>query len=598
MQRQPTAVATEGDDLIARAKERAEGKPTPEGVGLPDRTRRRRDVPGPLAWRHGRRGEQRPADLPALGRDGNPASRATTRRWSASSTRCGRSRSAAPIVIARGDNYKTQYDVRRASASGFSFGVVVEPNASRCRGQAISATTGSRSRWTTRVPTSCSRSAAGSPPARAGDRLDGRARGRGREGVHPRRGRGLEEREAAALRRRRRRPRSSRRGRASATRPWSRRARERRCSSRPTAASSTSSAELHGLPRAAADARCAFASRRRTAGTSRRRAARPLKIQLAPDGVTVSADGYLVFAGALHPTGIVYRRSRRRRRRARDDAAASSSRRRAARARATRERMDEALDDGRADPEGPSGDDTIFHLALELAREGKPRAEILEQALRVNREQCRPPRRRGPRPQSRWTAPSPTRAGIRLPRRSSASKAREVLEARRGAGRSRRRRPRPQRTRGGLGGAGADRDPRRRCPRFDARAAARLARPTGRPRSRAEKGAALDLGANLALGVVSGGIARHVQVSPRPGWYEPIEPLRDRRARPGAGEVARSSRRRCGRCARSSGSGCSDWEEHERLVDDLGRDLREAAQGPRQRSSRRTTSSTPSACER
>ena len=38
----------------------------------------------------------------------------------------------------------------------------------------------------------------------------------------------------------------------------------------------------------------------------------------------------------------------------------------------------------------------------------------------------------------------------------------------------------------------------------------------------AEKGAALDLGANLALGAVSGGIARNVQVSPRPGWNEPV----------------------------------------------------------------------------
>lgn len=37
----------------------------------------------------------------------------------------------------------------------------------------------------------------------------------------------------------------------------------------------------------------------------------------------------------------------------------------------------------------------------------------------------------------------------------------------------------------------------------------------------AEKGAALDLAANLALGVIAGAIARNVQVSPRPGWYEP-----------------------------------------------------------------------------
>jgi hypothetical protein len=36
-----------------------------------------------------------------------------------------------------------------------------------------------------------------------------------------------------------------------------------------------------------------------------------------------------------------------------------------------------------------------------------------------------------------------------------------------------------------------------------------------------EKGAALDLSGNLVLALSSGGIARHVQVSPRPGWYEP-----------------------------------------------------------------------------
>jgi hypothetical protein len=36
-----------------------------------------------------------------------------------------------------------------------------------------------------------------------------------------------------------------------------------------------------------------------------------------------------------------------------------------------------------------------------------------------------------------------------------------------------------------------------------------------------EKGAAIDLAATLALGVVAGALARHTQVSPRPGWYEP-----------------------------------------------------------------------------
>jgi hypothetical protein len=37
-----------------------------------------------------------------------------------------------------------------------------------------------------------------------------------------------------------------------------------------------------------------------------------------------------------------------------------------------------------------------------------------------------------------------------------------------------------------------------------------------------EKGAAIDLAASLGLGVSSGGLARHVQVSPRPGWDEPV----------------------------------------------------------------------------
>jgi replicative DNA helicase len=38
----------------------------------------------------------------------------------------------------------------------------------------------------------------------------------------------------------------------------------------------------------------------------------------------------------------------------------------------------------------------------------------------------------------------------------------------------------------------------------------------------AEKGASVDLAGTLGLGVVAGALARHVQVSPRPGWYEPL----------------------------------------------------------------------------
>jgi putative DNA primase/helicase len=38
----------------------------------------------------------------------------------------------------------------------------------------------------------------------------------------------------------------------------------------------------------------------------------------------------------------------------------------------------------------------------------------------------------------------------------------------------------------------------------------------------AEKGASPDIGANLSIAVVAGAIARHVQISPRPGWWEPV----------------------------------------------------------------------------
>ena len=47
----------------------------------------------------------------------------------------------------------------------------------------------------------------------------------------------------------------------------------------------------------------------RTAGFDLPPGAKPLKIQLTPNAVTVIEDGYLVFAGALHPSGVTYRRS-------------------------------------------------------------------------------------------------------------------------------------------------------------------------------------------------------------------------------------------------------------------------------------------------
>ena len=138
------------------------------------------------------------------------------------------------------------------------------------------------------------------------------------------------------------------------------------------------------------------------------------------------------------------------------------------------------------------------------------------------------------------------------PRADVASPARRI-----GAGEAE---PRDRRAPPWVGGAGADRHPRTLRPTFElellpawlAEWAAAIT---------AEKGAALDLGANLALGVVSGG-----DRASRPGLaaarlVRADEPVRARRARPWAGEVTRCSRRRCDPCARSSGSGCATGSE-------------------------------------
>jgi hypothetical protein len=115
----------------------------------------------------------------------------------------------------------------------------------------------------------------------------------------------------------------------------------------------------------------------------------PVKVQLDESGVTCSSDGYLVGAGALHPSaGIIYRYL---------DPDAEIETMPAgiydllvALGEQTQERVARSFETGEQIPEGQRSE-TIFHIALELVRAGKPRAEILDRLLQVNREQCQPP---------------------------------------------------------------------------------------------------------------------------------------------------------------------------------------------------------------
>ncbi len=203
-----------------------------------------------------------------------------------------------------------------------------------------------------------------------------------------------------------------------------------------------------------------------------RTGARPVKVQIDEQtGIAPARDGYVVGVPGLHELpGVVYRYLR-------DDALATCPRathtRLVERGEETREK---AWADFKAGEPIAKGwrNETIFHAALELVREGKPRGQILERLLEVNREQCDPPlaeervrkqldgavtyARRNP------TADEELREKAR--RRSPRPREREREDAAR-AGRG-----------GGLGGAGADRDARCHA-RARRRAPAELARRVG-----------------------------------------------------------------------------------------------------------------------
>jgi AAA domain/Bifunctional DNA primase/polymerase, N-terminal/Primase C terminal 1 (PriCT-1) len=117
---------------------------------------------------------------------------------------------------------------------------------------------------------------------------------------------------------------------------------------------------------------------------------KPLKVQFAEDGITVSSDGYLIGAGALHPSGHVYHYEN-----GTEEIAELSVELYdliVQLGQETSERTWQKIEDGEPIPEG-ARNDAIFHRALELIRAGEKESlsEIFDELLRLNAEQNRPP---------------------------------------------------------------------------------------------------------------------------------------------------------------------------------------------------------------
>ena len=144
------------------------------------------------------------------------------------------------------------------------------------------------------------------------------------------------------------------------------------------------------------------------------------------DGIAPSRDGYVIGAPGLHEVeGVVYRYLRNGR-----PAPCPREMYELLVERGEQAREQAWIDVNAGEPiaEG-SRNESIFHLALELVREGKAKAEILARLLVVNREQCRPPlavglvreaTRRRPQVGTRASDPRGTveREGAQRPRRA------------------------------------------------------------------------------------------------------------------------------------------------------------------------------------
>ena len=118
------------DDLIARAKERTEASPTPEEWGYRIALENGDHYLG--RWR-GDAVDENNSNGPiylAWDQDGEPC---YSRHYAALERELDAVRPleiGTTVVIARGDNYRTKYDGPSDEPSGFTFGVVAEPNES------------------------------------------------------------------------------------------------------------------------------------------------------------------------------------------------------------------------------------------------------------------------------------------------------------------------------------------------------------------------------------------------------------------------------------------------------------------------------------
>jgi hypothetical protein len=166
----------------------------------------------------------------------------------------------------------------------------------------------------------------------------------------------------------------------------------------------------------------------------------------------------------------------------------------------------------------PTGErrETVFGLALERARDDVPRGLIVEELLEMNAHQCRPPLSARQVEQQidgaiTWARRHPTEA------ERTRAEARRILNGRHDY-------PSPK-TAPVAGTAASWEAPvpfaaRGEMPTFPLETLRGWAAAWATAIAD-EKGAALDLSGNLVLDVIAGAIARHVQVSPRPGWWEP-----------------------------------------------------------------------------
>jgi hypothetical protein len=237
----------------------------------------------------------------------------------------------------------------------------------------------------------------------------------------------------------------------------------------------------------------------------------PAKVQITEedDNVTAFTDGYTVGAGGLHELPhVVYEYVS-------NGAIAELPA-------VTHQRLLELGGDANAElrrrfaqgePILKGNRDTgVFWLAVDLLRDGLSPDDVFKQALDAGRERCVPPLpeklvRKQLKGALKWWREHPTAT------EQLRANARHILNEHHHS-------PQAQRRRAPMWEQPVPFESRPPVPSFPLEALPDWLHAWALATAR-EKGACVDLAGTLALGVVAGALARHVQVSPRPGWYEP-----------------------------------------------------------------------------